>query len=160
MVYFVKSGDFMKIGYTKNVSKRIAQLSTGSPQKLELMGIVFGGVDTEKEYHTIFSSLHHKKEWFRYDGILKAFFSKSRIPDKEDISFNLRQLWIDIEARCTFDRWDKKWRDMVRPIQNKISEALDDDGIAINYYDSWQLLVECEKLFFDVNNKAGKGING
>ena len=45
-IYFAEMGDWIKIGYTAGEpSKRIAQLQTGQPQRIKLLGSIPGEMD-------------------------------------------------------------------------------------------------------------------
>lgn len=67
-VYFVGNitDNSIKIGYSSNIQKRIKQLSTGSSQRLTLLGYIESEKSLEKELHIKFS--HHRirsnGEWF------------------------------------------------------------------------------------------------
>lgn len=60
--------DFLKIGYAKDVRKRVAQLQTGSPFPLELMGYIAGNFETERSIHRECKRQRKFGEWFSIDG--------------------------------------------------------------------------------------------
>jgi hypothetical protein len=71
-VYAVKAGDFIKIGFTKgDVADRMAQLQTGSPVALRLLGIGPGGRYIERGIHDILKSFKAHGEWFRDEPIVR-----------------------------------------------------------------------------------------
>lgn len=72
-VYFVQSGDFIKIGYSKNVSERLVTMQTGSPTELILIATIPGSVITEERIHRLFERLYHRGEWFRRTPQLMAY---------------------------------------------------------------------------------------
>jgi hypothetical protein len=55
----------IKIGIAGDVAARMAQLQTGSPFELYLMGYVPGGKKLERELHQKYAHLHLRGEWFR-----------------------------------------------------------------------------------------------
>ncbi len=72
-VYFIaenENGNYdslrIKIGLSKNISKRLSQLQTGSPYKLKLMGWIESDNDKalEHELHKKYSSRNMYLEWF------------------------------------------------------------------------------------------------
>jgi len=67
-VYLIKQGeeDLYKIGYTKgDENKRVSQLQTGNPQKLEIVGsFQCTGQKTEKTLHSLFSKQCKMLEWY------------------------------------------------------------------------------------------------
>ena len=67
MIYFIemeKSG-FIKIGYTAgNAERRMAQLQTGQPLKLKLLGTIPGEREGEIGLHREFEEFRINGEWF------------------------------------------------------------------------------------------------
>ena len=81
---------FVKIGTSKNPSKRVLQLQTGNPYGLELLGWLEDGKVLEKPAHSHFFdkkygvSAHHTScscsrirntEWFKYTYCMEKFLS-------------------------------------------------------------------------------------
>lgn len=66
-IYFIemeKSG-FIKIGYTKSdADKRMAQLQTGQPDRLRLLGTIPGEMADEKSLHLELKKFRIGGEWF------------------------------------------------------------------------------------------------
>lgn len=94
-VYFIRSGDAIKIGFTVNVALRLSTLQSGNPNVLELLGAVRGSVEDERRTHEMFSRLHIRGEWFReHPAILEYVAASDR--QRRDIrnhgSTNLAQL--------------------------------------------------------------------
>lgn len=70
-VYFIaqlNNEHKVKIGYSKNPSKRLKQLSTSSPDILLLLGYFKGTMHDEKEMHLRFSKDRVNLEWFNSCG--------------------------------------------------------------------------------------------
>jgi hypothetical protein len=72
VVYFLRCGDFVKIGYSYDPKKRIEKVQVWSPHDCELMGIAAGGPALEKALHKEFSADRHRGEWFRLTDRLLA----------------------------------------------------------------------------------------
>ena len=68
VVYFIRCGDFVKVGYATNVVRRVAELQTGNPHELELLGVIPGGASEERTLHALLAAEHHRGEWFRISG--------------------------------------------------------------------------------------------
>ena len=66
-IYFIQNEDnnLIKIGYAKNVQKRIVALQTPSTSKLILLGNIPGNFDFEKRLHKRFHGAKKSGEWFR-----------------------------------------------------------------------------------------------
>jgi hypothetical protein len=73
VVYFVRGGDFIKIGFSKRWQGRMSGLQTGSPVKLELLHVEPGDVAKERALHRHFHHLHSHREWFRAGSELLAY---------------------------------------------------------------------------------------
>lgn len=70
MIYFIKAGDFIKIGYTKNdltFKVRLQTYSTSNPYDIEVINIIEGNVDLEKNILNYFVKYHCKGEWFYFN---------------------------------------------------------------------------------------------
>lgn len=72
-VYFIRSGDAIKIGVSINPEQRFGELQVGSALELELLGVIVGDKYTEKEVHARFERLHIRGEWFHADPPLLDF---------------------------------------------------------------------------------------
>lgn len=88
LVYFIHaiSTDYVKIGWTRDISKRFRQLATASPHKLQLLGIHPGEMGLEKAYHSEFSSYRHNLEWFHMPSIVHKWL-------RYYLKFNHRKAW-------------------------------------------------------------------
>jgi hypothetical protein len=73
VVYFVRYGRIVKIGFSTNFAQRLAELQRGTPESLFVLGVYPGGRDLERKFHTLFASLKIKNEFFRYDDPLWRF---------------------------------------------------------------------------------------
>jgi len=78
MIYLIShENKFVKIGYTKNIHKRLTQLQTSSPVKLDVLYLIEGDTNLEKELHKLFGHLVTSGEWFTFnDSILDYFKDK------------------------------------------------------------------------------------
>lgn len=65
MVYFIAQNNMVKIGYSKDVKKRIKSLKTASPYPLILLGYIEGDKQKERELHNQFIDYKQSGEWFK-----------------------------------------------------------------------------------------------
>lgn len=72
-VYFAKSGDYVKIGFSTKPKWRTDSFLCGNPYGIELLRVVEGTRETETAFHHRFKEYRHRLEWFRLDGELKAW---------------------------------------------------------------------------------------
>lgn len=67
-VYFIQQGDDssgpIKIGWSHNVSQRLAQLQTANPTPLRLLHRISGSFHDEQALHKKFASYRLNAEWF------------------------------------------------------------------------------------------------
>lgn len=67
MIYFIKAGEFVKIGYCAADPKaRRAQLQVGNPVDLRLIAIKEGDMAEEAVWHRRFAHLRVRGEWFKW----------------------------------------------------------------------------------------------
>lgn len=72
IIYFLESGDRVKIGFTTDTKERISALSTASPVPLKLIGTVKGGMIYERQLHKRFAAYRRHGEWFKLTPELRA----------------------------------------------------------------------------------------
>ena len=71
MIYLVRAGDRIKIGYAESdVPGRIKTLQTGCPTPLTLLATFPGGRSVEASLHRRYAHLRTTGEWFRADPVL------------------------------------------------------------------------------------------
>lgn len=76
IVYFFRGRETqrVKIGFTSNsVWDRLASCQTGSPDPLEMMGIVEAPLAVERELHKMLEQYHSHNEWFNGTSALFQF---------------------------------------------------------------------------------------
>ena len=64
MVYFIRQGEFIKIGFTESPLNRLSQLQTANPNNLEVLLIIDGDRELEVKYHELFKEHIYRGEWF------------------------------------------------------------------------------------------------
>lgn len=67
LIYFVKCGDFVKVGISnpQSLLGRLETLQTGSPTTYEVLGTIPGDHADEVALHRRFAHLRARGEWFR-----------------------------------------------------------------------------------------------
>jgi hypothetical protein len=81
MVYFVEAGAGgpIKIGWTQDIDRRIAELQTANAHKLTLLGMVPGTMETEASLHARFSHLRLEAEWFKNSEEIHDFLREATV---------------------------------------------------------------------------------
>lgn len=69
-IYFIRSGDRVKIGYSTNVKERMIKLQTSSPDPLQFIGARPGSFEDEGRLHSLYNDLRTSGEWFSDRGSL------------------------------------------------------------------------------------------
>jgi hypothetical protein len=81
VVYFVRSGDSIKIGHATNFKDRLRTLQTGNENPLEVLAAVAGL--NEYEIHQRFAHLRTRGEWFKAEPELLEFIVKLKMEAPE-----------------------------------------------------------------------------
>jgi len=77
-VYFLKCGDFVKIGVSKKPRSRLLTLASSVPYDVELLIMLTGDRALERFLHRQFSNHHHRHEWFHMHDDILEFIDKKR----------------------------------------------------------------------------------
>jgi hypothetical protein len=66
-VYFLESQEWVKVGHSTNMPKRISELRLANAVPVHLLGLMLGGKEQEKRYHKAMTDLglNRRGEWFR-----------------------------------------------------------------------------------------------
>lgn len=75
VVYFIRSGDLIKIGTTTCLTARISALATHGPEQPQILLVVPGGYAEERQVHALFRDDRVRGEWFRPSQQLMAFIA-------------------------------------------------------------------------------------
>lgn len=78
IVYFLRAGNFIKIGHTKgSPHQRAQELQTGCPFRIQVLAAIPGGLKLEHALHRRFRDLHAHGEWFHAAKSLLQFINES-----------------------------------------------------------------------------------
>jgi hypothetical protein len=75
-VYCITDGEYVKIGYSVNPSKRVAELQTGNARILRVLGTLPGTPADERRLHEKYIEHNVLQEWFELDSDLLAEFAQ------------------------------------------------------------------------------------
>lgn len=81
VIYFIRGGDMVKIGITRDVDERLAALQTGSPVPLEVIGVMVGDAALESALHELFAAQRRHGEWFELCDDLARFIQENATHD-------------------------------------------------------------------------------
>lgn len=72
-VYFAQADDRVKVGWSRKIATRMAQLQTGNAAPIQLLGFTPGGRTKERQIHQQFAHLRVAGEWFQAERELLAY---------------------------------------------------------------------------------------
>ena len=78
MVYFVKCGSSVKVGYSRSVGsawERMKNMQTGNPTELEMVKVVLGGLTEERKIHRLFETYLIRGEWYKFDPMVETIIN-------------------------------------------------------------------------------------
>ena len=87
-IYFIRSGDFVKIGFSTNTQYRMTHLQIANPHEPELLFEIEGDKLIENYIHLVLKGHHHRGEWFHLNEAVAYFLN--------DLS-----LGVDVDAART-----------------------------------------------------------
>ncbi len=70
MIYIIKAGSAVKIGYSSKWQTRLKDIQVCCPDEIKLIAVFNGSDRDEANLHKRFSELWIRGEWFRCEGIL------------------------------------------------------------------------------------------
>jgi predicted DNA-binding transcriptional regulator AlpA len=76
-VYFVGFAGYIKIGWSKEPSRRIIEVQDGSPEPITIHAIFTGSKHQERAHHDRFAADRRRGEWFRHSPALAAFLKQA-----------------------------------------------------------------------------------
>lgn len=105
MIYFIKAGGYVKIGFSADPVARLRQLQTSSPIEMEIILTMKGLQTTEATLHRVFEDLQVERggtEWFRYSGRLKSCVDAMRMDGRKFVDPETLHQFVDngIHLRC------------------------------------------------------------
>lgn len=76
-VYFLRAGEFVKIGQSRRWKIRMAEMQTGSPYTIVPLLVLIDDAGLERKLHQRFRSDHFRGEWFHMGPAVTAFIKEN-----------------------------------------------------------------------------------
>lgn len=91
MIYFIRSGQYVKIGVSARPWDRLADFQTANPEPLEMLAVGPGDFGFESELHRLFGEHRGAGEWFQDNERIRAVvgFMRETFPE---LQVNARRL--------------------------------------------------------------------
>jgi hypothetical protein len=95
MIYVVKSGTYFKVGYSKDIKKRMQGYLTHTPDAELILYTDEGDTLLEKHIHKSLTKYHHKNEWFNifegYEAYISEIISTFEIGSFKDLVKDIQE---------------------------------------------------------------------
>jgi Meiotically up-regulated gene 113 len=101
VVYFIKVGDAIKIGFTKNLVRRIQDLRSASVEEIILLAALPGGQELERYLHDLFADAKINSEFYSTDIVVRFLANAKRI---------LLETTLQKQDYAALPHWYKRWR--------------------------------------------------
>lgn len=82
-VYFIRCGEFIKIGFSTDPRRRLADIQSHMPHDAELLLAFAASEKVERQLHRKFGAMRHRNEWFRAEQALVTHIEWIRIESRE-----------------------------------------------------------------------------
>lgn len=128
-IYLITDKEYTKIGATSyNVKKRMCELQTGNPKKLEIIGKyrVDNKITTEKFIHNKYKEKNILNEWFELDSeeIREILLLKENVLNESEIKFITEEekRSIDFTLNTQVKEYDDYCDKIIKRNENKKNE--------------------------------------
>ncbi|HXJ59411.1 MAG TPA: Cro/CI family transcriptional regulator [Verrucomicrobiae bacterium] len=93
-IYFLRHGDFVKIGFSTNYLERCAAISVCTPEETTIIAAHAGTYADEARFHRLLKAHHHRAEWFHWTPEVEAL-AVSGLPFEAGRSSRTRSAALD-----------------------------------------------------------------
>jgi hypothetical protein len=76
-IYFVRSGEYIKIGKSKVWRTRVTNMQVGSPHTIIVLLVLISEPKLERQLHKRFRADHFRGEWFHSSPAILAYISEN-----------------------------------------------------------------------------------
>lgn len=123
-VYFIGCDNrFVKIGFARNVAERLADLQTGCPFELRIIGELPGAAASmELVFHEVLSRLRFRGEWFELTDRLRLMIHEINSGARPDAILAVEALYRSTSTRA---RTSQEWMELQR-LQREVDERRQD----------------------------------
>lgn len=121
MVYLIKSGNYLKIGYSQDVKKRLQHYTTHNPD-IVLLDTIEGDESMEKMLHNLCKEfrLNNKQEWFHLNPFIIDVWNS--LKDSEFIEIHKSEIDIDYVNIDYKEKFEETLSELFKLKEELISE--------------------------------------
>lgn len=77
-IYFVQSREFIKIGWSENWRRRLANMQTSNPDPIKVLLVLTRPKSWEADLHKQFAAHAHRGEWFKDHPDIRTFIKERK----------------------------------------------------------------------------------
>lgn len=144
MIYLIKSFDYLKIGYTDDITKRLNAFNTTNPD-FTLLETKEGTRDDEKVLHKLCKPWSHRNEWFKDVSEVRKFWNDYQ----ETTEYDVIKLKKEIE-----DLKNKLRRHNSTNFEIDLMQQKHEEELQQLYEEIIQILYLISKLLLENNDKT------
>jgi hypothetical protein len=100
-VYFIKTGDAIKVGIASDVNRRVVEIQVGNPHKIELLHTISTSEGNarkiESQIHILFRKTNLNGEWFQANQFMIDF-----IRHIKDNGWEVHSEWIETQYQKVY----------------------------------------------------------
>lgn len=122
-IYFFQVGDWVKIGITTDIPKRLSGVQTGCPLEIIVLAIILGDKAKEREIHRQFKHLNTSGEWFYLAPELREYINGLPVVDLTEAAA-IRKEYLEDERRKHQERLRQEEEERKRKEQEAAAAAL------------------------------------
>lgn len=115
-VYFIKTGDAIKVGIANDIDKRMINVQVGNPHKIELLHSLSLSEErarqTESEVHEIFHKTNLNGEWFQATQFMLDYIN------------NIKENGWDSHLAWLERQYKEAYEEIVNTLQSKIERDI------------------------------------
>jgi vacuolar-type H+-ATPase subunit I/STV1 len=165
MIYLIESGNYYKIGSTKDVNARMSVYKTHNPN-VKLIDVADVNDVYEKIAHDILVDLHYDREWFKKDQQVIDVFNHIKNGDYSYIDKQIKYKENEEQIKKLKAK-NNEANYYLALYQNLLLEGVDKTEKALNYCDIYQeqiddlkkIINRYEEIVNDYKEMANETIN-
>lgn len=94
-VYFIRdlNSGLVKVGHGRDPWRRLTMLQTGCPGPLEMVAIIEGDAEVERDLHVRFAAKRERGEWFRVEGAFADYIESLPRAEKAARTSKTKVFW-------------------------------------------------------------------
>ena len=107
MIYFIRSGQYVKIGVSARPWARLAEFQTANPEPLEMSAVGPGDYGFESELHRLFGDHRGVGEWFQDNERIRTVvtFMRETFPELQSRPVAIESTLVDTSCDQDSDGW-------------------------------------------------------